>query len=444
MKVVTHEQVERSQVAISIEAERNEVEESLDKAYRRLAKKVSVPGFRKGKTPRNILEQHLGQDSLFEEALEQLIPDLYRQAIKSEKIAVIAQPKIEIVQKEPLVFKATVPVKPTVNLGNYRQVKIEPVSEEIANFKIDSEMVDEILTQIQQQQTSWSPVDHPVQLGNAVTFNIKVVVEDKILLDRKDMTYEITERAPFPLPGFAEAMAGMQKNEEKSFSISVPEDYDSKEMAGKDCLFDVFVSEIKEKNLPAIDDELAINTGHDSLDVLKQKIAADLQARAEKEKEDDLRQKVVAAVTDSAEVDYPEVMEERELDWLLKEDARRTGHSDVAGFLALIKKTEDEYKEALRPAAQQRVKQALVLEKVAEEEKIAVEDSDIENKISELLENNSDRENMEKFFAMDSVKESLKDSLLMQKTVKYLVQMAYDHNQVSIQENETCEEKKGE
>jgi len=190
---VTSEKLENCQVSLNIEAEARELEKSLDEAYRHLVSKVSIPGFRKGRTPRAILEQHLGKSALLEEALEHLIPQLYKQAIESEKIEPIAQPQIEVTQNEPLVFKAIVPVKPTVKLGDYHSIKLKPEPVEISAGEIGA-----AIEQLRQQQAVLLPVDRPVQLGDLVTINIEATIEGKPFLNHKDLLYQVDSNSTFP------------------------------------------------------------------------------------------------------------------------------------------------------------------------------------------------------------------------------------------------------
>ncbi|MCK5590309.1 MAG: hypothetical protein KAI09_04975, partial [Dehalococcoidales bacterium] len=185
MKVTT-ETLEDSQIALNIEAEAGELNKAMDDAYRRLVNKISVPGFRKGKAPRFILEQHIGKGALLEEALEELIPQLYKEAIDLQKIEPIERPQMEIIQTEPVVFKAVVPVKPTVELGDYRNLKLQPEPVEITDKEIDA-----AVELKRQEQAVLSPVDRPVQFGDLVTLNVEANIGEKPFLNHKDIVYEV-------------------------------------------------------------------------------------------------------------------------------------------------------------------------------------------------------------------------------------------------------------
>jgi len=415
---VTSEKTENCQVSLNIEAEARELEKALDEAYHRLVSKVSIPGFRKGKTPRAILEQHLGKSTLLEEALERLIPQLYKQAIESEKIEPIAQPQIEITQNEPLVFKAIVPLKPTVELGDYHSIKLKPEPVEIGAGEIGA-----AIEQLRQQQAVLLPVDRPVQLGDFVTLSIEATIEGKPFLNHKDLLYQVDSNSTFPLPDFAQKLEGVKKNEEKIFSLKVPADYSIKEFCGQECLFKTTISEIKEKQLPQLDDEFAQSCNYANLTQLREGVTADLRAKAEQRSHLELRRKALDAVVKQSSVDYPPILEDREIDSLLRDEARYLGYREVEDYLKKVSKTKEELREELRPVAKKRVINSLTLDKVAEEEKVEITSPEVDNKVEEILGDAKDKEKMQKFLALPQVRESIGESLRSQKTMDRLVQI---------------------
>ncbi len=415
---VTREKLENCQVSLNIEAEDRELEKALDEAYHRLVSKVSIPGFRKGKTPRAILEQHLGKSTLLEEALERLVPQLYKQAIESEKIEPIAQPQIEITQNEPLVFKAIVPLKPTVKLGDYHSIKLKAEPVEIGAGEIGA-----AIEQLRQQQAVLLPVDRPVQLGDFVTLSIEATIEGKPFLNHKDLLYQVDSNSTFPLPDFAPKLEGVKKNEEKIFSLKIPADYSIKEFCGQECLFKTTITEIKEKQLPQLDDEFAQSCNYANLTRLREGVTADLRAKAERRSRREVRQKAIDAVVKVSEVDYPPILEDREIDSLLEDVAQRFGYREVKDYLKRVSKTGQELREELRPVAKKRVINSLTLDKVAEEEKVEITSPEVDNKVEEILGDAKDKEKMRRFLALPQVRESIGESLRTQKTLDWLVQI---------------------
>lgn len=417
MKVST-EKMENCQIALSIEAEAGELDKSLSEAYHRLVNKVFIPGFRKGKAPRAILEQHIGRSALLENALERLIPQLYKQAIESQEIEPIAEPRIEIAQTEPVVFKAIVPLKPTVRLGEYHGIKLEPEL-----MEIDDEQIKAAMEEIQQEQAVLAPVDRPVQLGDVITIDTEAIVEGKPFLNHKDVVYEVSEKSTLPLPGFAQSLEGAEKHKERAFRLAIPADYGIKEFAGKECFFKVTVTEIKKKELPELDDEFAKSLGYDNLTAMKEKVAANLKAKAEEKSHQELRQKALNAVIELSEVDYPPILADREIDGLLEQEAQHFGFREVQDYLKRTSKTEEEYREELRPIAKKRIIHSLVLGKIAEEEKVEIDSSEVDNRVEEIVKDAKDKERMQQFFALPQVRESIEQSLRAEKTIDRLVQI---------------------
>jgi trigger factor len=419
MKVST-EKLANCQVALNIEAEASELDKSLDEAYRYLVSKLSIPGFRKGKAPRAVLVQHIGKEGLVDEALERLIPPLYKQAIESEKLEPIAAPQIEVVQREPVIFKAIVPLKPEVELGDYHSLKLERgPAIEIA----DKELTD-AMDEIRERQGAWVPVDRPVELTDLVTMDIQADVDGKPWLDHKGVVYEVREDSRTPVAGFASRVPGAEKGKQISFSLTIPDDYPLKEMRGKEGAFRVTVSEIKQKQLPELNDELATSAGYANLEDMRKKAVDDLTAKAEARKEMELKQKALDALVGMSKVDYAPVVEDEEIEGLLGREAQRLGFGDTADYLKRTNRTEQEMKEELRPIARRRLIEGLILGKLAEQEKIEISASEVDNKVDEIVNDAEDKERARQLFSLPQFKQSIQDSLRTKRTLDRLVQIA--------------------
>jgi len=416
---ISSEKMENCQVWLNIEAEAGELEKSLNEAYHHLVSKVSVSGFRKGKAPRAILEQYVGKDALLKEALEHLIPQLYEQAIASQQIEAIAAPQIELIQNEPLVFKAIVPLKPEVKLGDYHHIELKPEPIEVGDKEIEA-----AIEELRQQQAVLLPVERPVQPGDFVTINVEASVGGKPFLNHKDLLYEVDSNSTFPLPGFASNLLDVKKNEKKLFSMKVPDDYSIKEFCGQECCFKIMVTEIKEKQLPQLDDEFAQSCNYADLAQLREKVAAYLRTKAEEKSRLELRRKAIDAVVELSQVDYPPVLEDREIDSLLADEARHLGYQKLEDYLKGVSQREEELRQELRPIAKKRITNTLVVDKVAEEEKIEITASEVDNKVEEIINKAEDKEKMQKFLALPQVRKSIAESLRTEKTIDRLVQMA--------------------
>jgi trigger factor len=419
MKVST-ENLGNCQISLNIEAEAGELDKSLDEAYHHLVKEVSVPGFRKGKAPRAILVQHIGKKNLLDEALEHLIPQLYKQVIESQKLEPIAGPQVEITQTEPVVFKAVVSLKPEVKLGDYHGIRLEPTPP----VEISEEEVNAAMQEFWERQGAWVPVDRPVEMGDLVTMDIQANADGKPWLNHKDILYEMDKDSRSPVPGFASQLQGAEKNKEVTFSLIIPDDYPIKEMRGKEGTFKVIVTEIKEKQLPELNDELAKSAGYGNLEDMKGKVAADLRTKAEARNRLELKQKALDNLVEISKVNYPPILEDEEITGLLRNEAQRLGFREITDYLKRASKTEEKIKQELRPIAQKRLIQSLVLGRLAEEEKIEISSSEVDNKVAEMTNGAEDKEKAKQFFSLPQIRQSIEQSLHTQKTMDQLLQIA--------------------
>jgi len=421
MKVST-ETLENRQARLTIEVAPEETESSLDKAYRRLSKKMVVPGFRKGKAPRSIMELHLGKDVLLEEALEDLIPETYQKALEEQGLEAIGQPEIEIVERQPVKYKATVSLKPIIDLGDYRYVRLEPEKAEVTQ-----EEVDKVIEQLRQQQAPWEPVEGPVSFDDLVTMDVKGTVSDEVTVDQSSIQYQVVQDSRRPVAGFAEKLEGMVKGETREFSLPFPEDYPDKKMVGKEGSFKVTVSEVKRKALPDLNDEFAKSLGEDfdSLDSLRQRVTQQLQKIAEDTARRRFEEKALDIVVRFAKVQYPPVMLEHELEHLLEEQARQLGQRGLEDYLKNINKTKEQLKEELKPTAAARLTRSLVLGKMAEEEKIEVSHEEIDAEIEKLAQMAGERaDDLRRGLATAEAHHSIEQRLLAKKTLERLAQIA--------------------
>jgi len=415
---------ENRQVVLEVEADPEEVERSLEVAYHRLVKRAHIPGFRKGKAPRQMVERYLGKETLLQEALEQLVPQLLNQAISEQGIEPIAQPEVEITRVDPLAFKATVPLKPTVELGKYLEISVDKKPVEVTEEEVNS-----VIEQLRKQQGTWEPADRPVNLGDLVTINVVGSVDGEKMIEKTDLQFQVLQGMPVPVPGFAEELAGMEKGAEKEFTISVPDDYAIKGLAGKGCLFKVEVTEIKGQKLPELNDEFAksLGQGFETLEVLKQDVNSNLKAMAEEGARRSYENKAVDALVGVSHVEFPQVMVEREIDRLIsaQESELKANKIGLEDYLRSRKKSIEELREEIRPVATRQISSSLVLSKLAEDEHITVSDEELDTEIETMVNNSGKQgENMRKLFQSPRARSSLQGMLGTKKTVSRLVEIA--------------------
>jgi len=419
---VSTERIPESQVVLEIEVEPERLERSLDRAYRQLAQKTEVPGFRKGKAPRQMLERYVGRDAVMQEALGLLIPEAYNQAIEEENIEAIDYPNIEVVQQEPLIFKATVAVRPSVDLGNYREMRVErePVT-------VGEEQVNEKIEELRHRYAILEPVDRPVQMGDRVRADVRVSVDGRQVFSEDDAEIHLRQGVPVLVPGFVEELLASEKGVEREFSIDVSPDHPQRLLAGKTCLCTVVVRDIKEEKLPELDDTFAavVGEGFPSLEALRERLESDLRQSAEQEADARQGERVVDGVVAAASLEFPPVLAERETEQLLRERVSSSGAGDVERYLRHVGKSEEELRQELRLQAVERIQRSLVLSKVAEAEAISVSEEDIDAEIERLVTSSGPRgDEVRKIFDSAGGRDALRRSVLTRKTVERLVAIA--------------------
>jgi len=417
----TSEKIENCQVALNIEMEGEETQKYLGIALEHLSKKVTLPGFRKGKAPTSLVEQHVGKESIFQEALEHLVPEAYQEALKNEAIVAIADPKIELIQVDPLIFKATVPTRPEVTPGNYKDIKLEPGKKEISESDVN-----QVIEQLRLQFGTLLPVERDIQYGDVIAADIDGKRGEETIISRKDALYEVNQDSKIPVPGFAEKLTGLKKGAETSFDIAFPADYEIKEIADKQYSFSVKIKEVKEKNLPDINDDFAKNAGSENVDELKEKIKAGLQSRADESLKKEFEHKLITLLIEQSSIDFPPVLVEKEIDHLISEEARNfnDGEKGLENYLGNAKKTMEEHRGDLRPAAGDRVKAYLVTSKIAELENITASDEEVDQSIENMVKEDPDRaDNIRKLFGLPQPRESLRDMMVINKAMDYLTKL---------------------
>jgi trigger factor len=422
---VTKEKEENRQAFLTVEMEPAEMEEGMQHAYEQVVKKANIPGFRKGKAPRAIVERTLGRARILEEALDHLLPQAYDQALKEQTIEPYAQPEVQITQADPLIFKAVVPLMPTVELGDYRSIRMQPEPVDIKEENIQA-----VIEELRHQHATWEPVERPLDYNDMAVIDINGEVEEKPYVKRAASQIQITKDMITPAPGFAAQIVGMKKGEEKEFNITFPADYPAGNVAGKEGHFKVKLHEIKVEKLPELNDELAAQVSPDikTLDALKEEVKKSLILRAGERARMDFEEKLINAVIEQSKVEYPPVLVDLEIDRLLKEQERQLQYTGqgMDQYLKSINKTAEQLQGELKPIATKNIVASLVLGKVAEAEKIEVTEADIENGISNMTRSVAPEKKDEFRQLLDTprTRESLEQSLKTRQTIERLSEIA--------------------
>ncbi|MFC1991656.1 trigger factor [Chloroflexota bacterium] len=420
----TKEKTENCQAFLTIEMEPAEVEESLESAYRRLVKNARIPGFRKGKAPRDVLERYIGKDNLLDDALNNILPQIYEQAIKEQELEAIARPQIEVTQTDPVIFKAVVPLKPIVKLGDYHNIKVKPKPE-----KVTKSNVDDVMEQLRHQYATWEPVERAVDFNDLVVMDVEGSVDEKPFMNQKGAQYQVLPDQSFPVPGFAEQLIGMKNPEEKEFKLQLSSDYPNEELAGKEASFKVKTTEIKQEILPELNDDFAreVDAGIETLDALRERATADMKLRADERTRVDFEERVIDAVVDLAEVEYPPILVESEINRMLDQSFQRSNQT-LEEYLLSVNKTEEELREEFRPMAIKNVTRSLVLGNVAEDGNVEVNDSEIDAEIDNMTKDTAEdkKDELKRVLDTPQVRQSIEQTLFTRKTMQLLKDIAQD------------------
>jgi trigger factor len=378
---VSVEKLPSSEAVVAVDFSWDEVEKASDKAYRKLVQKVDVPGFRRGKAPRSLMERRLGKEYIYQEGLDELMTETYRNALKEHDITPLAQPEIDAPVFEigqPYHFTLKVPIISPVELGDYRSLHFE--REEAT---VTSEEVEQELETMRNQQAKWEEVERPAQIGDRVTVDLKLTVEDSTISDLKDNPFELTDERHGLFSGMDEHIVGMSAGESKTFTTTIPADYANEKIAGKEANFEVTVHKLEAKEVPELDDALApvvSNGQYETLEDLRKAISDSLLENKKRRIRDELREQVVNAVIEQSQVTVHPVLVKEEADEMLHQLSHllEQQHMSMDQYLMLMRKSREDYLQELQPEAETRVKRQLVLDAVMEKEEIQVDPEEVE------------------------------------------------------------------
>ena len=425
MKVTREDEAQR-QTVLNIEMEEPDLESYLQRAYQRVAQKVKVPGFRPGKAPRAVVERVIGRESLLQEALEFMVPEATAQAIEQEAIEAGAQPDVELVETEPVTIKATVPLTPLVETGDYNSLRVPWVAPTVTD-----EQINDAIEETRKLSALWEPVERPAQMGDQVVMDLTGVIDGETLLDQQDGPFVLSEE-PMPIPGFGEALVGLVTGETREFDLTFPEDYLSEAMAGKECHFTVTAKETKEQKLPELDDEFAkgVGDGFDTLDALKDNVRQQLQDELEHQDQHQYEDLVLDELAVIGSVELPNIIVERAIDHHLEEIqdtiGRRLGRAiTLEEYIDVTKKSEEELREETRDTVEQQLRRSYLITEVAQIEGIEASDEDIEAEIETMVTTSGEQgDQVRQLFMNQENRDSVARSIRSRHTVEHLITIA--------------------
>ena len=419
---------EKNMVKLVIEATAEEFEAGLNTAYNKSKSKINVPGFRKGKAPRKIIEQLYGQEVFFEDAANAIIPDAYAKACIESELDIVSQPKISVTQLEkgkPFVFEAEVAVRPEVELGNYKGVEVSKVDTEAT----DADVEEEIKKVAEQNSRTITVEDRAVKDGDMTVIDFEGFIDGEAFEGGKGENYPLTIGSHSFIDNFEDQIIGMNIGDEKEINVTFPEDYHAEELKGKPATFKVSVKEIKEKQLPDIDDDFAQDVSDfDTLDEykadLKKKIAERKEAEAKKQKETAAIEKIVA----DSKMDIPQAMIDTQVTRMAEDFAQRLQQQGLSleMYFKYTGLTAEKILDDMKPEAVKRIQNSLVLEAVAKAENIQVSDDEFNAELSKMAEMYKMEVDKIKEFMGESEEKQMRDDIAIQKAVDLIVSSAVE------------------
>ena len=414
-----------NEVKLNVTIEAEKFDEAIKKVYFKSAKYFNIPGFRKGKAPMNIVEKYYGKEIFYEDAFNEVVPEELEKAVEENKLEVVSRPDIDVTQigkGQDLIFTAIFQTKPEAELGKYKGVEIKKIE-----YKVTDEDVEHELGHMQEHNSRLISIeDRPVEKGDIANINFEGFVDGVAFEGGKAENHDLEIGSNTFIPGFEDQIIGMKIEEEKDIKVKFPDEYFSKDLAGKDATFKVKVNEIKKKELPTLDDEFAKDVSEfDTLKELKASIKEKQQKQNDERAKYETQDAVIKAVCENVKVEIPSGMIETETENMVKDMEQRLSYQGLKldQYLQMMGKTKEEMQKEYEPQAIEAIKSRLAIEAIIKAEKIEIADMDIDEKIKEMAKNYG-KENDEEFLKNENVRNYIKQGLESEKAIEFLVENA--------------------
>lgn len=413
------EKLERNMARLIVEVPAGDVEKAIQTAYQKMRRNINIHGFRKGKAPRQLIEKMYGKEVFYNDAIDEMLPKAYGDAVNECGEEIVSRPKIDIVQMEsgkPFIFNAEVALKPEVTLGEYKGVQVEKVPVEVADEAVEAEL----LKERESNARTITVEDRPVADGDIVSLDFEGFVDGVPFEGGKGENYELTIGSGAFIPGFEEQLIGAQADTDLEVNVTFPEEYHAKDLAGKAALFKCRVNHIRVKELPEVDDEFAQEVSEfDTLEEYK----ADIRERLLKEKEEEAKRlkedAVIEKIVEGAQMEIPDAMVEFQTEQLMDDFAQRMQMQGLSleQYFQFSGMTEEQYRAQLQPRALQNIKSRLVLEAVAKAENLEATQEDIDAEMQKMADMyKMEAEKVKELFG-DYQLEEMKKDLAIRKAV---------------------------
>lgn len=424
MSIKVEKTEKNNELKLTFTIEAAKFDEGMKKVYLKTAKYFNVPGFRKGKAPMNIIERQYGSEIFYEDTFNEIVPEVYDEELKANNIEAVSRPDIDVTQigkGQDLIFTAVVQIKPEVKLGKYKGIQLKKIEYNVTDEDIDHE----IGHMAEKNSRLVTIEDRPVEENDIAVIDFEGFVDGVAFDGGKAENHELEIGSKTFIPGFEDQIIGMKIEEEKDINVKFPEEYFSKDLAGKDAVFKVKLHEIKRKELPEIDDEFAKDVSEfDTIKELKasikEKLEEENKSRAKYETEDE----AIKTVCDSVEVEIPSGMIETEIDNMVKDVEARLSYQGLKldQYLHMMNKTEEDFRKEYEEQAQKSVKSRLVLEAIVKDAEIEIADEELNEKVKEMATNYGKKE--EELMQNENLKDYLKNNMKIEKAIKFIVDNA--------------------
>ena len=422
------EKLEKNMAKLTIEVPASDLEKALQSAYKKQKNKISLPGFRKGKVPRQMIEKMYGAEIFFDDAANEIIPKAYADAYDECELEIVSRPEINIVQIEkgkPFIFTAEVATKPEVTLGEYKGLEVDKVSTRVTQKEVEAKIEEEA----EKNARTVTVEDRAVQDGDEVILDFEGFVDGEAFEGGKGENYPLTIGSGSFIPGFEEQLVGAEAEKEVEVKVTFPEDYHAEELKGKVAVFKCTVHEIKAKELPEIDDEFAAEVSEfDTLDEYK----ADVKAKIKEQKATDGKRKqedqAVEQAIKNASYEIPDAMVDTQISQMANDFAQRIQSQGLTmeQYYQFTGMTEEKMNEEFKPQAVKRIETRLVLEAIAKAENIEISDEKLDEEIAKMAEAYKMEADKLKEFMGDAEKKQMKEDMAVQEAVTFLVENAVE------------------
>ena len=424
------EKLEKNMAKLTIEVAPEELEKAIEGAYQKNKSKISVPGFRKGKVPRQMIERMYGKEVFYEDAVNALIPEAYEKAVDECEEEIVSSPKIEVAQVEagkPFIFTAEVALKPEVKLGKYKGVKVEKADTEVTDEEVDKEIDKEIDKERESNARNIDVTDRAVKDGDIVTLDFEGFVDGTAFEGGKGENYPLTIGSGTFIPGFEEQLVGAEIGKETEVNVTFPEDYQAEDLKGKAAVFKCTVKEIKEKELPTLDDEFASEVSEfETLAEYKADIRGRLEERKAKAAREAKEAAVIEEIIKDSDMEIPEAMIETQQRQMIDEFAQRIQMQGLTleQYFQFTGASYDQMIEQVKPQAEKRIQSRLVLEAVAAAEKIEATEEDYEEELKSMAEAYQMEVDKVKELLPEKSVQQIKEDIAVKKAAEFVVDNA--------------------